>query len=224
VTFVVIAASTAFLIDIFALSSTHVGLHTTWAQFVEFLVIMAVFATLGRFSAESLMGSLGAANRASMIDPVTGLYNRRGFNFHTAQQIKTHKGSVGTLVLADLDHFRRVNVVIGHGAGDMVLQEFARRLAQAAEGHVLARIGDESSRSSCRASHRRWSAAVRHKLHGACSSSSRASRCVRRWAGACYPRDSSSVESLLLAAENALAQAKDHANEPARFAGPANRI
>jgi predicted signal transduction protein with EAL and GGDEF domain len=41
---------------------------------------------------------------------------------------------------------------------------------------------------------------------------------------ACYPRDSSSVESLLLAAENALAQAKDHANEPARFAGPADRI
>ena len=41
---------------------------------------------------------------------------------------------------------------------------------------------------------------------------------------ACYPRDSSSVESLLLAAENALAQAKDHANEPARFAGPTDRI
>ncbi|HSW83778.1 MAG TPA: GGDEF domain-containing protein, partial [Usitatibacter sp.] len=171
------------------------------------------------------MGSLGDANRASMIDPVTSLYNRRGFNFHTAQQIKTHKGSIGTLVLADLDHFRRVNVVIGHGAGDAVLQEFARRLALAAEGHVLARIGDDEfalfvqgfgSEAECEPFARKLHEALQFEFSGV---SVRSSMGYAR-----YPRDSSSVESLLLAAEGALAQAKDHANEPARFVGPADRI
>ena len=222
---VVVSASTAFLIDIYGLSSTRTGLHTTWAQFIEFLVIMAVFATLGRFSAEALMGSLGDANRASMSDPVTGLYNRHGFNFHAAQRIKSHKGAIGTLVLADLDEFRRVNVVIGHGAGDSVLREFARRLLVAAEGHVLARIGDDefaifvigfASEAECEPFARKLHEALQFEFSGV---SVRSSTGYAR-----YPRDSHTVESLLLAAEGALAQAKDHATEPAHFAGPADRI
>jgi len=222
---VVVSASTAFLIDIYGLSSTRTGLHTTWAQFIEFLVIMAVFATLGRFSAEALMGSLGDANRASMTDPVTGLYNRHGFNFHAAQRIKSHKGAIGTLVLADLDEFRRVNVVIGHGAGDSVLREFARRLLVAAEGHVLARIGDDefaifvigfASEAECEPFARKLHEALQFEFSGV---SVRSSTGYAR-----YPRDSHTVESLLLAAEGALAQAKDHATEPAHFAGPADRI
>jgi diguanylate cyclase (GGDEF)-like protein len=225
VALIVTAASTAFLIDIYGLSSVRVGTHTTWAQFAEFLVIMTVFATLGRFSSEALMGSVGDANRASMTDPVTGLYNRHGFNFHTAQRIRSHKAAIGTLVLADLDEFRRVNVVIGHGAGDAVLREFARRLLVAAEGHVLARIGDDefaifvigfASEAECEPFARKLHEALQFEFSGV---SVRSSMGYAR-----YPRDSSSVESLLLAAGSALAQAKDHATEPAHFAGPADRI
>ena len=222
---VIIAASTAFLIDIYSLSARRVGLGSTWAQFLEFLVIIGVFASLGRFAAEALTGSLGDAHKASMIDPITGLYNRHGFNFHTAQQIKTHKGAVGTLVLADLDEFRRVNVVIGHGAGDTVLREFARRVQLAAEGHVLARIGDDefaifvtgfAAEADVEPFARKLHAALQFEFSGV---SVRSSMGYAR-----YPRDSHTVESLLLAAEAAHAQAKDHAHEPGRFAGPENRI
>ena len=222
---VFIAACTAFLIDIYKLSSGHIGLNTTWPQFIEFLVIMGVFATLGRFSAEKLTGSLGDAHRASLTDPITGLNNRRGFNFHTAHQMTTHKGAVGTLVLADLDDFRRINVVIGHGAGDTVLREFAGRLIQAAEGHVLARIGDDEfaifvqgfkSEDEIEPFARKLHQALQFEFSGV---SVRSSMGYAR-----YPRDSHTVESLLLAAEAALAQAKNHANEPARFAGPEDRI
>src|SRR5260221_3855438 len=64
---VVISASTAFLIDIYGLSSTRVGLHTTWAQFVEFLVIMAVVAPLGRLRGQPLLGPVGAGHRPPVI-------------------------------------------------------------------------------------------------------------------------------------------------------------
>src|SRR5205814_8487234 len=52
-------------------------------------------------------------------------------------------GSASVLVLADLDNFRRVNVVIGHRAGDGVLRETAKRLAAEAGSHISARIGDD---------------------------------------------------------------------------------
>ena len=222
---VIAAASTAFLIDIYGISTRHVGSNTTWAQLIEFLIIVAVFATLGRFSAEALMGGLGEAQRASMIDPITGLYNRRGFNVQAAQQMRTHKGALGTLVLADLDHFRRVNVVIGHGAGDSVLREFARRLSLAVEGHILARIGDDEfaifvqgfgAETEVEPFARKLHDALQFEFSGV---SVRSSMGYAR-----YPRDSQTVESLLLAAEGALAQAKDHANETGRFAGPEDRI
>src|SRR4051812_46206545 len=65
---VLIAASIAFVVDIFGLSSRRMGPHSDWAQYLEFLVITGVFASLGRFSAEALMGSLGDLNRAAVAD------------------------------------------------------------------------------------------------------------------------------------------------------------
>src|SRR5437016_4681717 len=47
------------------------------------------------------------------------------------------------LVLADLAGFRRINVVIGHRAGDGVLRECAARLAKVAGDHISGRIGDD---------------------------------------------------------------------------------
>ncbi len=224
----VIAASTAFVMDLNGLTRSMVTRYDSWASFVEFLVIIAVFATLGRRSAEILFGSLGDAHRAAIDDPVTGLANRPGFLAQAATRLKSVHGSptCSVLVLADLDAFRRVNVVIGHRAGDTVLLEAAGRLRKATGGgHLLGRIGDDEfaalglgltdeklAEEFARAVHE----ALQFEFSGV---SVRASVGFAR-----FPRDAHGIEALLLAAEGSLTRAKDHVHEAERFAGPADRI
>ena len=72
-------------------------------------------------------------------DPLTGLLNRRAF----LQQAIGRDGEQ-ILMIADLDHFKRVNETIGHDGGDEVLRVFARTLRQSLPPEALvARIGGE---------------------------------------------------------------------------------
>jgi len=74
----VLAASAAFVLELTGVTRPRVA-GEGWAGFVEFLAILAVFATLGRYSAEVLFGSVGDALRAGVSDALTSLANRRGF-------------------------------------------------------------------------------------------------------------------------------------------------
>ncbi len=71
-------------------------------------------------------------HRLSRIDPLTGLENRRSMT----ERLKLEKsrfvrqGRPFTLILGDIDHFKRINDEFGHGCGDDVLQEIARILKQ----------------------------------------------------------------------------------------------
>jgi len=85
-----------------------------------------------------------AARAAS--DPLTALANHR--TFHEALGAEAARamrhGRSLSLVLVDLDHFKRVNVVHGHQAGDEVLAQVARRLAAVVRpGELVARVGGE---------------------------------------------------------------------------------
>lgn len=80
-----------------------------------------------------------AARLLADTDPLTGLLNRRAF----LQQAIGRAGEQ-TLMIADLDHFKRVNETIGHDGGDEVLRVFARTLRQSLPADALvARIGGE---------------------------------------------------------------------------------
>jgi diguanylate cyclase (GGDEF)-like protein/putative nucleotidyltransferase with HDIG domain len=78
-------------------------------------------------------------------DPLTGLRNRRGFE----PGIDAHLDALGSagelsLLVLDLDHFKRVNDTLGHDAGDDVLRRFADVLRAASEnGDVPTRLGGE---------------------------------------------------------------------------------
>jgi diguanylate cyclase (GGDEF)-like protein len=79
-------------------------------------------------------------------DPLTGLANRRLFQARASEWL----ADVGdgpqqlALMLIDLDHFKRINDRHGHGAGDQVLTEMARRLVAAAGPDALvARLGGD---------------------------------------------------------------------------------
>lgn len=224
----VIAATAAFVMDLNGLTRSVVTRFDSWASLAEFLVIITVFAALGRRSAEILFGSLGDAHRASVDDPVTGLANRSGFVAQAGGRLKTVQGAPGcsVLVLADLDGFRRVNVVIGHRAGDAVLKEAAERVRKATGGgQLVGRIGDDEFAAlgvglKDEALALEFARAVHDALQFEFSGVS-----VRASVGyARFPRDAHGVDALLLAAEGSLTRAKDHVNEAGRFAGPADRI
>ena len=84
--------------------------------------------------------------RAALIDPMTGLHNRR-FALPELARIAREaalKGHSFAVMMADLDHFKQVNDRFGHPAGDAVLMETARRLrSQLRTEDVLARVGGE---------------------------------------------------------------------------------
>jgi diguanylate cyclase (GGDEF)-like protein/PAS domain S-box-containing protein len=63
-------------------------------------------------------------------DELTGCYNRREFNRLLEDECRrsTRHGRETSLVLVDLDHFKRVNDGYGHQAGDRVLSEVAQRI------------------------------------------------------------------------------------------------
>ncbi|OON62524.1 diguanylate cyclase [Massilia sp. KIM] len=64
------------------------------------------------------------------IDPLTGIANRRMFGETLQHALDRARRSGKSLALAylDVDHFKRINDSYGHGVGDEVLKEFARRL------------------------------------------------------------------------------------------------
>ncbi|NVO29027.1 GGDEF domain-containing protein [Donghicola sp. C2-DW-16] len=82
----------------------------------------------------------------SLTDPLTGLQNRRGAlpALARASERARRNGGALALLVADLDHFKRINDSYGHAAGDTALIEISRRLhAAIPDAPVLARMGGE---------------------------------------------------------------------------------
>ncbi len=76
-------------------------------------------------------------------DPLTGLGNRHQLQRLLAEPRRA-KGSVGSLFLVDVDHFKQINDTHGHAGGDQVLIDLAERLRQAVrDGDAVLRWGGE---------------------------------------------------------------------------------
>jgi len=70
------------------------------------------------------------AQRLSLTDPLTGLWNYRYLRESLRREVEraSRFGRMLTVLVLDLDHFKVVNDTYGHAAGDTVLGEFARRI------------------------------------------------------------------------------------------------
>ncbi|BEL11266.1 hypothetical protein Q0Z83_094570 [Actinoplanes sichuanensis] len=70
------------------------------------------------------------AQRLSLTDPLTGLWNYRYLREVLRREVEraSRFGRMLTVLVLDLDHFKEVNDTYGHPAGDQVLGEFARRI------------------------------------------------------------------------------------------------
>ncbi|MDZ4095340.1 MAG: diguanylate cyclase [Paracoccaceae bacterium] len=96
--------------------------------------------------ADRMRASVQDGLRLAVIDPLTGLYNRRYAIAQLAviaDRAQEASGGFAVMVI-DLDRFKSVNDRWGHMAGDAVLIEVARRLSENLRiGDLLARIGGE---------------------------------------------------------------------------------
>jgi two-component system, cell cycle response regulator len=96
--------------------------------------------------ADQLRSSMQSTMEMALIDPLTGLNNRRYFTSHLTSLLG-HAGSTRgdmTLLVLDIDHFKQINDNYGHDAGDEVLVEFARRMKLNVRGFdLVCRLGGE---------------------------------------------------------------------------------
>ncbi|WP_231621770.1 sensor domain-containing diguanylate cyclase [Sphingomonas sp. 37zxx] len=147
--FAVAWAAPAYMAFVRALHSLGWG---SWSFWLDNSTIIAM-------TAEALLSSLAIAYRIRLLslerdlaiaqetesrklaqtDDLTGLLNRRAFLLEAIGRSGRQQ-----LILADLDHFKRVNDTLGHDGGDEVLRVFARSLRLAVPiGALVARFGGE---------------------------------------------------------------------------------
>ena len=85
-------------------------------------------------------------HRLSIIDPLTGVHNRRSLNEFLDRELERAKRHARPLsvVLFDIDHFKRINDQFGHTAGDFTLRDVAARTKELTrQDELLARYGGE---------------------------------------------------------------------------------
>jgi two-component system, cell cycle response regulator len=77
---------------------------------------------------KSLKAAVDEIHLLSITDPLTGIYNRGYINERLPQEIRraNRYGRDFSLIMCDIDHFKKVNDTYGHLAGDAVLKEFVR--------------------------------------------------------------------------------------------------
>lgn len=94
----------------------------------------------------ALARELDDARRRILIDPLTQAWNRAGLDALLAREVElaTDRGRPFALAMIDIDHFKAVNDMHGHPAGDGILVEFAERLRVAARPQdAVCRFGGE---------------------------------------------------------------------------------
>lgn len=120
---------------------------------VLLIVLFGVYLTYEKFLINRLRLEL-AQNQSSsalwrdlaLVDPLTGLFNRRYAEKRLKEEISRsqRKGYPLTLVLFDLNDFKQINDHFGHSAGDEVLKAFSGSLSKAVrEADLAARLGGD---------------------------------------------------------------------------------
>ncbi len=117
------------------------------AELKDSVVALQRQVAVSREEIERLRDDLSRARVEALVDPLTGVVNRKGFDQELQAMIDdAHRsGASLCLVMLDVDRFKAVNDSYGHVMGDRVLQAVAEVLRKAAPGatHRVARYGGE---------------------------------------------------------------------------------
>jgi diguanylate cyclase (GGDEF)-like protein len=93
-----------------------------------------------------LQAVIDALCELSSRDALTGLANRRQFELAIAREVDrvARAGEPALVLMADIDHFKRVNDTHGHAAGDLVIRSVGQALADCVRPmDTVARFGGE---------------------------------------------------------------------------------
>jgi diguanylate cyclase (GGDEF)-like protein/predicted Zn finger-like uncharacterized protein len=136
-------AETIFKINI---ADVVYGLIALVVLFDIYTISQAILIKRLRRQLAEKQGHSDLLRELAMVDPLTGLYNRRFAEQRLAAEVarSERKGHPLTILTLDLNDFKHINDTYGHPAGDLVLQEFATRLNNVIRGGDLAvRLGGD---------------------------------------------------------------------------------
>lgn len=123
--------------------SPEVGYFDRWIDVVVSVGVVGAVVELLAHRNRELVERLSSE---AQMDKLTGLLNRRGFELRAGEELARARrdGTSIGLISFDLDHFKQVNDVSGHDAGDRTLVRVGEELRAATrESDVLARMGGE---------------------------------------------------------------------------------
>jgi two-component system, sensor histidine kinase LadS len=160
-------------------------------------------------------------------DPLTELRNRRGFleHAHATYSLAERSGRPISVVILDLDHFKRTNDTYGHSAGDQVLVTCARILSNTARAaDLVARWGgeefvlllpDTDLPQACALAERLRTAFAAHRFSG-----NLVPMRLSASFGVAQRQDGKSLEDLIKLADRALYRAKAAGRDRVQVADP----
>jgi diguanylate cyclase len=94
---------------------------------------------------QALRARLTKAETDALLDPLTGLANRRGFE-RDVETLQRARGSLAScaVLFIDIDHFKSINDLHGHALGDHVLRTVGALIRESIKGRdIAARLGGE---------------------------------------------------------------------------------
>jgi diguanylate cyclase (GGDEF)-like protein len=114
---------------------------------LHYLTLPAAYAGIGIFSVFLIATDLAEQMKnLAITDPLTGVLNRRGFLDAALRSISHAQRTSAplTLVMADIDQFKRLNDTYGHATGDKALRMFSAHLETALRrSDLVGRMGGE---------------------------------------------------------------------------------
>ena len=158
---------------------------------------------------------LRALEDAIDVDALTGLRNRRSF-WNRSRAVLREAASLNmpaTLVMVDIDHFKRINDQHGHPAGDAVIAQVGRSIAETSRaGDVAGRLGGEEFGlllvHSDTTGGQIWAASLRQQLAIATFAELPEGHRVTVSAGIAQAEPGETVQALYARADEALYEAK----------------
>lgn len=138
----IIALSYVLLLVVACLWSGHLRSASDAVAGASWAVVMLGVAAI----ASVVVGVEGVHRSRAVLDPLTGLLNRVGLEgrFEEVRQQAALTGAPVSVVIADLDHFKQVNDLHGHQAGDAVLKAAAYAMRKTLRRFdLLYRLGGE---------------------------------------------------------------------------------
>ena len=186
------------------------GAEEQWLITVGTVALAGILVGALKANVERLIARLAAAAHT---DPLTGLSNRRAFQDELELELQRARRTERpvSLLVADLDHFKRVNDLLGHPGGDRVLKQFAGQMTRLTRVvDLAARLGGEEFALVLPEAAKHDALLVAERLRRAVKSTfvDTSAPLTVSIGVTCFPDDGASADDLLRAGDQALYAAK----------------